>query len=93
MSTRSGGKGPDWAWYGIAAMFVRDNSASFRAYFRGYGGKRYWDALDGLRYWRGNLNEIDRGQPDSAGLRRRDEGAKPAKDWDGPRFAHSGIGL
>ena len=37
--------------------------------------------------------EIDRGQPDGAGLRRVDEGAKRAKDWDGPPYAPDGIGL
>src|SRR4051794_28667558 len=52
------GKGADWAWYAVAAMLVKANPHTFRAYFRGYPGNRYWDAPDGMRYWRGNLNEI-----------------------------------
>jgi hypothetical protein len=70
-----------------------EESDSFRAYFRGYqSANRYWDAPDGLRYWRGRY-EIDRGQPDGSGLRLVDEGAKPIKDWDGPPYAPNGIGL
>ena len=75
-------------------MLLARNPDSFRAYFRGYqSANRYWDAPDGLRYWRGSKFEIDRGQPDDAGLRRVAEGAKAAKDWDGPPFAPDGIGL
>ena len=75
-------------------MLLASNPDSFRAYFRGYqSANRYWDAPDGLRYWRGSKFEIDRGQPDGAGLRRVDAGAKRAKDWDGPPYAPDGIGL
>ncbi len=74
-------------------MLLARNPDSFRAYFRGYpSANRYWDAPDGLRYWRGQF-EIDRGQPDGAGLRRVDAGGKRAKDWAGPRYAPDGSGL
>jgi hypothetical protein len=74
-------------------MLGAGNPDSFRAYFRGYqSANRYWDAPDGLRYWRGGF-EIDRGEPDDAGLRRVDAGGKPVKDWAGPPFAPDGIGL
>ncbi len=74
-------------------MLLARNPDSFRAFFRGYpSANRYWDAPDGLRYWRGRF-EIDRGQPDDAGLRRVDDGAKAAKVWDGPEFVPDGIGL
>jgi len=87
------GKGPEWAWNVLSSMLLAKNPDSFRAYFRGYNpAHRYWVAPDGLRYWRGRY-EIDRGQPDGAGLRRVDEGAKPSRDWDGPPFAPDGIGL
>ncbi len=87
-------KGPEWAWNVLSSMLLARNPDSFRAYFRGYqSANRYWDAPDGLRYWRGNRFEIDRGQPDGAGLRRVDAGGKPAKDWAGPAHAPDGIGL
>ena len=64
-----------------------------REYFRGYQStNRYWDAPDGLRYWRGGF-EIDRGQPDDSGLRRVDDGAKRATAWAGPPWAPDGSGL
>lgn len=86
-------KGPEWAWNVVSAMLLAANRDSFRAYFRGYqSANRYWDAPDGLRYWRGRF-EIDRGRPDGAGLRRVDEGGRVIKDWDGPPYAPSGIGL
>jgi hypothetical protein len=53
---------------------------------------RYWDAPDGLRYWRGRF-EIDRGQPDGSGQRRVADGARAIGDWDGPPWAPNGIGL
>ena len=81
------GKEPEWAWNVISSMLLARNPDSFRAYFRGYqSANRYWDAPDGLRYWRGRF-EIDRGQPDDAGLRRVAAGAKAAKDWEGPGCA------
>ncbi len=87
------GQGPEWAWNVLSSMLLGRNPDSFRAYFRGYqSANRYWDAPDGLRYWRGRF-EIDRGQPDGAGLRLVEEGAKPTKDWDGPPYAPNGIGL
>jgi len=87
------GQGPEWAWNVLSTMLLARNPASFRAYFRGYpSANRYWDAPDGLRYWRGRF-EIDRGQPDGVGLRRLDHGAKRVEDWDGPPWAPDGIGL
>lgn len=87
------GQGPEWAWNVLSSMLLGRNPDSFRAYFRGYPtANRYWDAPDGLRYWRGRY-EIDRGQPDGAGLRLVEEGAKPTKDWNGPPYAPNGIGL
>lgn len=87
------GSGPEWAWNVLSSMLTASNPASFRAYFRGYqSANRYWDAPDGLRYWRGRF-EIDRGQPDDSGLRRVDAGAKPATAWAGPAHAPDGIGL
>jgi len=65
----------------------------YRAYFRGYQTlNRYWDAPDGLRYWR--TRELDRCRPDSVEpLRLVAEGAKAIRDWDGPPWAPNGIGL
>jgi hypothetical protein len=86
-------QGPEWAWNVLSSMLLAKNPESFRAYFRGYqSANRYWDAPDGLRYWRGRF-EIDRGQPDDAGLRRVDAGAKRSNDWAGPPHAPDGIGL
>jgi hypothetical protein len=87
------GKGPEWAWNVLSAMLGAANPDSFRAYFRGYqSANRYWDAPDGLRYWRGRF-EIDRGQADDAGLRRVDAGGSRAEEWAGPLHAPDGIGL
>ena len=86
-------KGPEWAWNVLSAMLLARNPDSFGAYFRGYqSANRYWDAPDGLRYWRGGF-EIDRGQPDGSGLRRVDAGAKRAIAWAGPPWAPDGSGL
>jgi len=83
---------PEWAWNVLSSMLLASNTSSFKAYFRGYAtGNRYWDAPDGLRYWRGR-HEIDRGQPDGAGLVVAPR-PKPEKDWDGPPWAPDGIGL
>lgn len=77
----------------MSSLLVAGNPNTFRAYFRGYpSANRYWDAPDGLRYWRGRF-EIDRGQPDEAGLRRVDAGGTAVKDWEGPPFAPDAIGL
>ena len=49
-------QGPEWAWNVLSAMLLARNPDSFRAYFRGYqSANRYWDAPDGLRYWRGRV--------------------------------------
>lgn len=86
-------KGPEWAWNVLSSMLLGSNPASFRAYFRGYQqANRYWDAPDGLRYWRGRF-EIDRGQADGSGLRHVDAGAKRATAWAGPAYAPDGSGL
>lgn len=86
-------KGLEWAWNVLSSMLSAQNPASFRAYFRGYQpANRYWDAPDGLRYWRGRF-EIDRGQANDAGLRRVDEGGRRATSWAGPPYAPDGIGL
>ena len=86
-------KGPTWAWNVLSSMLSASNPDSFRAYFRGYrSANRYWDAPDGLRYWRGGF-EIDRGQPDDSGLRRVDAGAKRAMAWAGPPWAPDSSGL
>jgi hypothetical protein len=86
-------QGPEWAWNVLSSMLLAQNPDSFRAYFRGYqSANRYWDAPDGLRYWRGRF-EIDRGQPDGVGQRRAADGGRPRKDWDGPPHAPDGIGL
>lgn len=85
-------KSPAWAWYALEAM-IRLHPDSYRAYFRGYPyPNRYWEAPDGLRYWRGRF-EIDRATPDSVEPPRRvDQGAKPIKDWAGPPHAPVGYG-
>jgi hypothetical protein len=84
---------PEWAWNVLSAMLLARNPDSFRAYYRGYpNANRYWDAPDGLRYWRSRF-EIDRGQPDGVGQRRVSDGGKRGNAWDGPRHAPSGIGL
>ncbi len=86
-------KSPVWAWDVVNAMVKATNPESYRAYFRGYQApNRYWDAPDGLRYWR--TRELNRCKPDSVEpLRRVDSGAKPITDWDGPRYAPNGIGI
>jgi hypothetical protein len=87
------GKGPQWAWNVLSTMLLARNPDSFRAYFRNYEtANRYWDAPDGLRYWRGRF-EIDRDKPDGVGQRRVTDGGKPSKAIDGPRYAPTGIGL
>jgi hypothetical protein len=86
-------KSPAEAWFVVEAM-IRLNPDSYRAYFRGYqSANRYWDAPDGLRYWRGRF-EIDRCAPDSVEPPRRvNDGAKAIKDWDGPPWAPNGSNL
>ena len=78
----------------VDAILRSGNPDTYRAYFRGYQRpNRYWEAPDGLRYWPTRFM-LNRCEPDSVEpLRRIDAGAKPIKDWDGPRFApdHSGI--
>jgi hypothetical protein len=87
------GKGPEWAWNVLSTMLLARNPESFKAYYRNYEKpNRYWDAPDGLRYWRGRF-EIDRGKPDGVGQRRVSDGGRPSKAIDGPRFAPTGIGL
>jgi hypothetical protein len=83
-------RSPTDAWFALEAM-VRLNPDSYRAFFRGYPRpNRYWDAPDGLRYWRGRF-ELDRCNPDSVEPPRRvDDGAKASKDWDGPPWAPNG---
>ena len=87
-------KSPDWAWFVLDAMVRAGNPASYRAYFRGYqSANRYWEAPDGLRYWRTGIM-LNRCEPDSVEpLRRVDDGAKPIQNWDGPPFARNGSGL
>jgi len=87
------GRSPEWAWYALESM-IRLNPESYRAFFRGYpSANKYWDAPDGLRYWRGRF-EIDRCEPDSVEPPRRvDAGAKPIKDWEGPPWSPNGSGL
>ncbi len=72
---------------------------SFLAYFRGYQRpNRYWEAPDGLRYWRTRF-ELNRCTLDSVEPPRRvDQGAKPIRDWVGPpcperrRCVREGVG-
>ena len=86
-------KSPAWAWHALAAI-IRFTPQRYRAYFRGYPSANwYWDAPDGLRYWRSGGIELDRCRPDSVEpLRRVNEGATPTPDWDGPRWAPNGSG-
>lgn len=86
-------KGPEQAWFVVEAM-IRLSPSSHRAYFRGYQTtNRYWDAPDGMRYWRSRF-ELDRWHStDSEGLRWRKDEAKPIKDWDGPPWAPNGAGF
>jgi hypothetical protein len=78
----------------VERMLKASNPESYRAYFRGYQTpNRYWEAPDGRRYWLTKFM-INRCWPDSVEpLRRVDQGAKPIKDWDGPRWAPSGVSL
>jgi hypothetical protein len=87
------GKSPEQSWYVVEAM-IRLSPSAYRAFFRGYqSANRYWEAPDGRRYWRSRF-EIDRWDAaDRSGLRRRDEGARAVKDWDGPPWAPNGSGL
>jgi hypothetical protein len=86
-------KSPDWAWFALDAM-IRWSPDSFLAYFRGYRRpNRYWEAPDGLRYWRTRF-ELNRCTLDSVEPPRRvDEGARPIPDWVGPPHAPNGAGL
>lgn len=86
-------KSPEWAWRVVDAMTSARNPETYRAYFRGYPrANRYWDAPDGLRYWR--TRELNRCSPDSVEpLRLVAEGAKAIDGWDGPPWAPNGIGL
>jgi hypothetical protein len=86
-------RSPEDAWFVLEAM-VRLNPDSYRAYFRGYQwANKYWDAPDGLRYWRGRF-ELDRCEPDSVEPPRRvSDGAKAIKNWDGPPWAPNGSNL
>lgn len=86
-------KSPDWAWGVLETMVKSANPESYRAFFRGYPTpNRYWEAPDGLRYWR--TRELNRCSPDSVEpLRLVSDGAKPIKDWNGPPWAPNGIGL
>jgi hypothetical protein len=86
------GKSPEEAWYAVEAI-IRLSPKSYRAFFRGHqSANRYWEAEDGRRYWR-SFYELDRWDAnDTTGLRRRDEGARAIKDWDGPANAPNGGG-
>lgn len=73
-------KSPEWAWFALDAM-VAKHPDSYRAYFRGYPTpNRYWEAPDGLRYWR-TFTTMNRCTLDSVEPRRVDQGAKLIKDW------------
>lgn len=78
----------------VERMLRADNPESYKAYFRGHLSPiRYWEALDGRRYWMTRLM-INRCDPESVEpLRRCDEGAKAVTDWAGPRNAPNGSGL
>ena len=84
---------PDWAWFALEAM-IRLSLDSYRAFFRGYQSpNRYWEAPDGLRYWRTRF-ELNRCTLDSVEPSRRvDAGATPIADWEGPPWAPNGSGL
>ena len=46
-------RSPEGAWYVVEAM-IRLSPNRYRAFFRGYqSANRYWEAPDGMRYWRG----------------------------------------
>ena len=83
-------KSPEWAWLALDAT-IRQCPDSYRAYFRGYRTpNRYWEAPDGLRYWRTRF-ELNRCTLDSVEPPRRvDKGATPIHDWDGPPHAPNG---
>lgn len=85
-------KSPRWAWDVLNAMVKGSNPETYRAYFRGYQTpNRYWEAPDGLRYWR--TRELNRCEPDSVEpMRLVDAGVKPITDWDGPPWAPNGGG-
>jgi hypothetical protein len=76
----------------LDTMVSSRNADTYLAYFRGYPTpNRYWEGPDGKRYWR--TRELNRCDPGSVEpLRRKDQGATAAKEWDGPPWAPSGIG-
>jgi len=84
---------PKLAWFALEAM-IRQSAESYDAYFRGYQWPtHYWEAPDGLRYWRTRF-ELNRCTPSSVEPPRRvDAGAKAARHWDGPPWAPNGSGL
>jgi hypothetical protein len=86
-------KSPGWAWFALDAM-IRLSSDSYLAYFRGYAHpNRYWDAPDGLRYWRTRF-ELNRCTQDSVEPPRRvDQGASPIPVWNAPPWAPNGSDL
>ncbi len=87
-------KSPDWAWRVLDAVVSSQNLETYNAYFRGYPTpNRYWEAADGLRYWRTGMM-LNRCEPNSVEpLRLVANGAKPIKDWIGPPFAPNDIGI
>src|SRR5439155_2487926 len=86
-------KSPEIAWRVLETM-VAKSSHSYRAYFRGYPSPNlYWEAPDGLRYWRTGMM-LNRCEPDSVEpLRKVADGAKRIADWDGPPWAPNASGL
>lgn len=80
-------KSPELSWHAVEAM-VRWSPDSYRAFFRGYQSpNRYWEAPDGLRYWRTGMM-LNRCVPTSVEpLRRVDDGAKRIPGWNGPPWA------
>lgn len=79
-------RSPGASWFALDAM-IRLSPRSYRAYFRGYQSpNRYWEAPDGMRYWRTPF-ELNRCEPSTAEVRRVDHGATPIADWDGPPWA------
>ena len=87
--------------FAILEAAIAQHPAGYDGYFRGYRSpNHYWDAPDGRRYWQTAARQrqgltimLNRCDQTFEPPRRVDQGAKPAKKWDGPPWAPSGNGI
>ena len=88
---------PDELW-AIISVFVRDNAASYLAYFRGYQTPNRYLDFDGRRYWLTSSGGVgsrvmmmNRTRfSDCEPPARVDQGATPRHNWIGPPWMPDG---